>query len=121
MRVLTPWFVRAWAGRMINIHPSLLPLFPGLNTHARALAAGMRVHGCTVHYVSEGVDEGPIIGQAVVPVMAQDTPDILAARVVRAEHALYPRALALATGGEGAGAAGDAMLLNAFKSPIAQS
>lgn len=99
MRVLTPWFVRQWHGRMINIHPSLLPLFPGLNTHARALEAGVKLHGCTVHWVTDGVDEGAIIGQAAVPVLAQDTPDTLAARVLAAEHALYPACLDLVCGG----------------------
>jgi phosphoribosylglycinamide formyltransferase-1 len=94
MRILTPWFVKRWAGRMINIHPSLLPAYPGLNTHARALEAGDSEAGCTVHWVSEGVDEGDIIGQARVPVKSGDTPDTLAARVLKAEHRLYPEALA---------------------------
>ncbi|HMA13145.1 MAG: phosphoribosylglycinamide formyltransferase, partial [Bacteroidota bacterium] len=85
MRVVTPGFVRHWQGRMINIHPSLLPLFPGLDTHARALAAGVKLHGCTVHYVSEEVDGGPIIGQAAVPVLPGDEAECLAARVLRAE------------------------------------
>jgi len=93
MRVMTPLLVRAWDGRMLNIHPSLLPSFPGLDTHARALAAGVKLHGCTVHLVSEAVDEGPIIGQAAVTVAADDTPDSLAARVLRQEHRLYPLAL----------------------------
>jgi phosphoribosylglycinamide formyltransferase 1 len=96
MRVLTGDFTRAWAGRMINIHPSLLPHFPGLHTHARALEAGHARHGCTVHWVVEGVDEGPVIGQAEVPVLAGDTEDMLAARVLEAEHRLYPQALAKA-------------------------
>ncbi|HYF09176.1 MAG TPA: phosphoribosylglycinamide formyltransferase [Acetobacteraceae bacterium] len=94
MRVLTPWFVRRWAGRLVNIHPSLLPAFPGLDTHARALAAGVRIHGCTVHLVGEGVDEGPILAQAAVPVRGDDTPETLAARVLAEEHRLYPAALA---------------------------
>lgn len=94
MRVLTPGFVAAWEGRMINIHPSLLPAFPGLDTHARALAGGVRLHGCTVHLVSAGVDEGPIIAQAAVPVLMHDTPESLAARVLEQEHRLYPAALA---------------------------
>jgi len=94
MRVLTPWLVREWAGRMLNIHPSLLPLYPGLDTHARALAAGDTEAGCTVHQVTEGVDEGPILAQARVPVRPGDTPATLAARVLKAEHQLYPRALA---------------------------
>lgn len=101
MRVLTPWFVRAWAGRLINIHPSLLPLFPGLDTHARALDAGMKLHGCTVHYVTEEVDGGPIIAQAAVAVAPDDTPETLAARVLKAEHVLYPNALGLVAQGEG--------------------
>lgn len=94
MRVLTPWFVNRWAGRMVNIHPSLLPKYPGLDTHARAIAAGDTEAGCTVHWVSEGVDTGAIIAQSAVPVLPTDTPDTLAARVLAAEHELYPRALA---------------------------
>ena len=94
MRVLTPFLVRAWAGRMVNIHPSLLPLHPGLHTHARALAAGDSHAGCTVHLVTEGVDEGPVLGQAQVPIQAGDTPDSLAARVLEEEHKLYPACLA---------------------------
>lgn len=93
MRVLTPFLVNAWAGRMLNIHPSLLPLFPGLHTHARALEAGVKLHGCTVHLVTEGVDAGPIVGQAAVPVLPGDTEATLAARVQRAEHRLYPACL----------------------------
>jgi phosphoribosylglycinamide formyltransferase 1 len=99
MRVLTPYLVGRWAGRMINIHPSLLPAFPGLDTHARALAAGVKLHGATVHYVSDGVDEGAIIAQAGVPVRPDDTPDSLAARVLEAEHQLFPLALSLAVSG----------------------
>jgi formyltetrahydrofolate-dependent phosphoribosylglycinamide formyltransferase len=98
MRVLTPFFVERWAGRLINIHPSLLPLFPGLDTHARALAAGVKVHGCSVHWVNAEVDGGKLIGQAVVPVRANDTEATLSARVLRAEHALYPAALAQVCG-----------------------
>jgi phosphoribosylglycinamide formyltransferase 1 len=94
MRVLTGGFVQAWEGRMINIHPSLLPSFPGLDTHARALAAGVAVHGCTVHLVTAGVDEGPILAQASVPVLPGDTEATLAARVLAQEHVLYPQALA---------------------------
>jgi phosphoribosylglycinamide formyltransferase-1 len=94
MRVLSPSFVGRWQGRLINIHPSLLPAFPGLHTHERAIAAGAAEHGCTVHYVSEGVDEGPVIAQARVPVLAGDTPDLLANRVLAEEHRLYPEALA---------------------------
>lgn len=93
MRVLTPGFVEGWRGRMLNIHPSILPLFPGLDTHARALAAGMMVHGCTVHEVTPELDSGPILGQAVIPVEAGDTPETLAARLLVQEHRLYPAAL----------------------------
>jgi len=93
MRVLTPWLVGRWSGRMLNIHPSLLPKYPGLDTHRRALEAGDAEAGCTVHLVSEGVDEGPILDQARVPVLDGDTPETLAARVLEAEHRLYPQAL----------------------------
>lgn len=94
MRLLTPFLVRAWHGRMLNIHPSLLPEFPGLDTHARALAAGAKVHGCTVHLVTEEMDAGPILGQASVPVLPDDTADTLAHRVLHQEHRLYPAVLA---------------------------
>jgi phosphoribosylglycinamide formyltransferase 1 len=100
MRVLTPGFVEAWAGRMINIHPSLLPLFRGTHTHERALDAGVLVHGCTVHFVVPELDAGPIIAQAAVPVVPGDTPDTLAARVLAQEHALYPQALRMVAAGE---------------------
>lgn len=99
MRVLTPWFIGQWRDRLINIHPSLLPVFPGLDTHARALAAGVRIHGCTVHLVREGVDEGPIIVQAAVPVLPGDDAESLAARVLAAEHRAYPLALRLIASG----------------------
>ncbi|MGF1629567.1 MAG: phosphoribosylglycinamide formyltransferase [Kiloniellaceae bacterium] len=99
MRVVTPGFVRRWQGRMINIHPSLLPLFPGLDTHARALAAGVKLHGCSVHYVSEEVDGGPLIGQAAVPVVPGDDAESLANRVLAAEHRLYPACLRLVAEG----------------------
>ena len=113
MRRLTPLLVRAWAGRMLNIHPSLLPAFPGLDTHARALAAGVKLHGCTVHLVTEGVDEGPILAQAAVPVLAGDTEAALAARVLVQEHRLYPAALAaLARGVPGVAPAANAALTN---------
>ncbi len=95
MRLLTGEFIRRYEGRIINIHPSLLPLFPGLHTHQRALDAGMRIAGCTVHYVTEGMDEGPVIGQAAVPVLADDSAETLAARVLTVEHQLYPKALRL--------------------------
>ena len=94
MRVLTPWFVNEWAGRLINIHPALLPKYPGVDTHNRCLAAGDLVHGCTVHQVTAGVDEGPVIGSAEVDVLPGDTEATLAARVLKAEHLLYPRCLA---------------------------
>ncbi len=94
MRMLTPFLVGRYAGRMLNIHPSLLPAFPGLHTHARALAAGVKLHGCTVHLVTDVMDEGPILAQAAVPVLAGDDPETLASRVLVAEHALYPAALA---------------------------
>ena len=94
MRVLTPGFVTRWRDRLVNIHPSLLPAFPGLDTHARALAAGVRLHGCTVHLVREGVDDGPILAQAAVPVLPDDTEATLAARVLAQEHRIYPAALA---------------------------
>ncbi len=93
MRILTPGFVGRWKGRMLNIHPSLLPLYPGLHTHARALANGDREHGCTVHEVTDELDHGPILGQARVPIEPGDTPDILAARVLVKEHLLYPAVL----------------------------
>jgi phosphoribosylglycinamide formyltransferase-1 len=93
MRVLTPAFVARYAGRMLNIHPSLLPEFPGLDTHARALAAGARQHGCTVHFVTAELDHGPMVIQARVPVRNGDTPESLAARVLRQEHVIYPRAV----------------------------
>lgn len=93
MRVLTPRFIEAWAGRMLNVHPSILPLFTGLDTHARCLAAGMAVHGCTVHEVTPELDSGPILGQAVMPVEAGDTPASLAARLLPLEHRLYPAVL----------------------------
>ncbi|MBI1186248.1 MAG: phosphoribosylglycinamide formyltransferase [Alphaproteobacteria bacterium] len=100
MRVLTPWFVAAWRDRIINIHPSLLPAFPGRDTHARALAAGVKLHGCTVHIVRDAVDDGPIIGQAAIPVTPQDTPETLAERLLPVEHALYPLCLAAFAGGD---------------------
>ena len=93
MRILTPGFVERFAGRLVNIHPSLLPAFPGLDTHERALAAGVKVHGCTVHFVTADLDHGPIIVQAAVPVRPGDTADTLAARVLRQEHEVYPRAI----------------------------
>jgi len=99
MRVLTAGFVRAWEGRMLNIHPSLLPKYRGLHTHARALEAGDAEHGCTVHEVTPELDDGPILGQARVPVLPGDTPDTLAARVLEQEHILYPAVLRRFAGG----------------------
>ena len=99
MRILTPRFVERYADRLVNIHPSLLPAFSGLKTHERALSAGVKVHGCTVHFVTPELDSGPIIGQAVVPVLPGDTADALAARVLRQEHILYPQALRWLVGG----------------------
>jgi phosphoribosylglycinamide formyltransferase-1 len=93
MRVLTEGFCARWQDRLVNIHPSLLPAFPGLDTHARALAAGVTLHGCTVHLVRPNVDDGPILGQAAVPVLPDDTEASLAARVLAEEHRLYPAAL----------------------------
>ncbi|WP_423456157.1 phosphoribosylglycinamide formyltransferase [Ottowia sp. VDI28] len=94
MRILTPEFVAHYAGRIINIHPSLLPAFPGLHTHQRAIEAGCQVAGTTVHLVTAELDHGPILAQAVVPVLAGDTADTLAARVLTQEHLIYPRAVA---------------------------
>jgi phosphoribosylglycinamide formyltransferase-1 len=99
MRVLSPWFVERWRDRLLNIHPSLLPAFRGLDTHRRALAAGVRFTGCTVHLVRAEVDAGPIVVQAAVPVRQDDTEDSLAARVLAAEHRCYPMALELLASG----------------------
>ena len=118
MRLLTPWFVARYAGRMLNVHPSLLPAFPGLDTHARALAAGVKLHGCTVHLVTEVMDEGPILAQAAVPVLPDDTEDRLAARVLAQEHLIYPMALrhfALGTNGTSPAAAA------AFGNPLPET
>lgn len=106
MRILTDGFVEKWAGRMLNIHPSLLPLFKGTHTHAQALAAGVRLHGCTVHFVVPELDAGPIVAQAAVPVHEGDDPDSLAGRVIVQERKLYPAALALVAGGKARLAAG---------------
>jgi phosphoribosylglycinamide formyltransferase-1 len=100
MRILTPWFINRWIGRMLNIHPSLLPLYKGLHTHRRALEEGMRIHGCTVHFVTPELDSGPIIAQAAVPVLPSDTEDTLSARVLRQEHVIYPLALRLVASGK---------------------
>ena len=99
MRVLTPWFVERWTGRMLNIHPSLLPAFRGTHTHERALAEGVLIHGCTVHVVVPELDAGPIVAQAAVRVLPGDTPETLGARVLAEEHALYPAALRMVASG----------------------
>jgi len=99
MRIFTPAFVAGWAGRMLNIHPSLLPLFKGTHTHAQALEAGVRLHGCTVHFVVPELDAGPIVAQAAIPVRQGDDPDSLADRVIVQERRLYPVVLALVAGG----------------------
>jgi phosphoribosylglycinamide formyltransferase-1 len=113
MRLLTPLLIDAWQGRMLNVHPSLLPAFPGLDTHARALAAAVKLHGCTVHLVTQTMDEGPILAQAAVPVLPGDTVDRLAARVLAQEHVLYPLALRLfASGSIGAPPPDGAVLVN---------
>jgi phosphoribosylglycinamide formyltransferase-1 len=93
MRLLTPWFIGQWRRRMLNIHPALLPAYRGLDTHARALADGVKIHGCTAHFVVPAMDEGPIIAQAAVAVQDGDTPATLAARVLEQEHVIYPAAL----------------------------
>ncbi len=99
MRLLTPGFVEAWRDRQLNIHPSLLPAFRGLDTHERAIAAGVRISGCTVHFVRAEMDEGPIVAQSAVPVLPGDDAEALAARVLRAEHRLYPWAVRLVASG----------------------
>jgi len=99
MRILADAFVEEWRDRMLNIHPSLLPLFPGLDTHARALAAGVKIHGATVHYVRPTLDQGPIVAQGAVPVLPEDTAESLAARVLQVEHRIYPLALGLVADG----------------------
>ena len=118
MRLLSAAFVRDWRGRMINIHPSLLPLFKGLDTHRRALDAGMRIHGCTVHFVTEAVDAGPIIAQAAVPVPPGESEEALAERVLRAEHRLYPAALRLVAEGK-ARMEGDVTVFSDVEAPAA--
>ena len=116
MRLFTPFLVGRYAGRMLNIHPSLLPAFPGVDTHARALAAGVKLHGCTVHLVTDTMDAGPILAQAAVPVLAGDTADDVAARVLVQEHLLYPLALRLFIQGGGVMPAADAVLCNPLAS-----
>ncbi|WP_294533689.1 phosphoribosylglycinamide formyltransferase [uncultured Rhodoblastus sp.] len=99
MRLLTPWFVEQWRDRMLNIHPALLPSYRGLHTHERALAEGVKIHGATVHFVAPAMDAGPIVAQAAAPVLDGDTPETLAARVLKLEHQIYPLALKLVAGG----------------------
>lgn len=99
MRLFTPWFIGQWKGRMLNIHPALLPAYRGLKTHERALADGVKIHGCTVHFVVPEMDEGPIVAQAAVPVLDTDTPESLSARVLAQEHVIYPLALRLVASG----------------------
>ncbi len=112
MRKLTPWFVERWRDRLINIHPSLLPAFRGLDTHKRALDAGVRITGCTVHYVRAEVDDGPIVAQAAVPIAPDDTEETLSARVLAAEHRLYGLAVRLIAEGK-ARVEGERVLLEA--------
>ncbi|MCQ8185234.1 phosphoribosylglycinamide formyltransferase [Parvularcula maris] len=112
MRVLTPGFVSKWEGRMVNIHPSLLPSFIGLHVQEQAIAAGTALSGCTVHYVTADLDAGPIIGQAAVPLLAGDAAETLSARIQKAEHRLYPLAVARALGGEPTVLAEDGVLLS---------
>jgi phosphoribosylglycinamide formyltransferase 1 len=100
MRLLTPWFVERWQGRMLNIHPALLPSFKGVDTHKRALQAGVKLHGATVHFVVPEMDSGPIVAQAAVPVGDDDTEESLAARVIQVEHKIYPLALRLLAEGK---------------------
>ncbi len=99
LRLFTPWFIGQWRERMLNIHPALLPSYRGLHTHERALADGVKIHGCTVHFVVPEMDEGPIVAQAAVPVLDSDTPETLGARVLSQEHIIYPLALRLVASG----------------------
>ncbi|HEY6631715.1 MAG TPA: phosphoribosylglycinamide formyltransferase [Rhizobiaceae bacterium] len=117
MRILTPRFVEGWEGKLINIHPALLPSFKGLDTHRRALEAGVRIHGCTVHFVTAETDDGPIIAQAAVPVLTGDDEASLAARVLKAEHELYPHALRLVAEGKAAMVAGRTVFANLSEDP----
>jgi phosphoribosylglycinamide formyltransferase 1 len=120
MRLFTPSFVSHWSGRMLNIHPALLPSFKGLNTHQRALEAGVKIHGATVHFVVPEVDSGPIIAQAAVPVLEEDTPETLAARVLAAELRLYPLALGLVAGGKSSFSPGGTVRNDTAVAPAAQ-
>jgi len=118
MRLLSPWFVRHWHDRLINIHPSLLPSFPGLDTHRRALETGVRFHGCTVHYVREAMDDGPILVQAAVPVLPGDDEHALSARVLEQEHRAYPLAVRLIAEGR-ARVEGNLVVLEGTSAPPA--
>lgn len=118
MRLLTPWFISRWDGRLLNIHPALLPAFKGLDTHARALAAGAQQHGATVHFVVPQMDSGPIIAQEAVPVLPGDDEQALAARVLQAEHRLYPTALRLVAEGR-VTIAGNRCLIDGVPVPLA--
>lgn len=100
MRIHSEWFVKRWEGKLLNIHPSLLPAFPGIRVHRQALDAGVKVSGCTVHFIVHALDSGPIVAQAAVPVLPDDTPETLAARVLMEEHKLYPAALRLVAAGK---------------------
>jgi phosphoribosylglycinamide formyltransferase 1 len=100
MRMFTSWFCDRWVNRLINIHPSLLPAFTGLDTHKRAIDSGAKMHGCTVHYVVHDMDAGPIIAQSAIPILDNDTPDSLAERVLTLEHAVYPVAIGLLVSGK---------------------
>lgn len=120
MRLLTAEFVEAWHDRLLNIHPSLLPSFPGLHTHERALAAGVRVHGATVHFVRPELDTGPVVAQGAVPVLRGDTTETLAARVLGVEHRLYPLALKLVAGGR-ARVVGNRVVIDGEKSAPAET
>jgi len=120
MRLFSPSLVSRWSGRMLNIHPALLPAFKGLHTHERALAAGVKIHGATVHFVVPEVDSGPIVAQAAVPVLDGDTPDALAARVLAVELKIYPLALALVASGGAMIAADGTVRVAANPSPAAQ-
>ena len=111
MRLLTDQFVMKWRGRMLNIHPSLLPAFKGLNVHERMLTAGVKIAGCTVHFVTPDMDSGPIVGQAALPVANGETPETLAARILSLEHQLYPRCLELLASGRARLGAGDVVQL----------
>jgi phosphoribosylglycinamide formyltransferase-1 len=121
MRLLSGTFIQRYEGRMINIHPSLLPLFTGLHTHQRAIDAGMRIAGCTVHFVTEGMDEGPVIGQAAVPILSNDSAESLAARVLTVEHQLYPHALRLLAHGKVKMEGGKAVSTGAAAAPAERS